>query len=841
MVLASKAFNFCSYKFQPEEKRIVFDYRIEFENRDSLSFTETIILPSVPNLEGKSEELIDNLLQSVHLILGTSYYKLYCPKIVTVSKPLSRDQADFWNQIYKTGMGEFYYQNNLDPADSPQFPYDEKLVKKSFTLPKSGKSLVGVGGGKDSIVAVELLKSEKIPVTGFVVETQKGAAIIDDVAREMGIELLKIKRFLDPKIFQPQPESYNGHVPISSVFAFLGLLSAVLYGYDYIVVANEYSSNFGNLEYKGITVNHQWSKSAEAERLIQDYTRQFITPGTVYYSLLRPFYEIRIVEIFSHYNKYFSYFSSCNQSFLVNKERPDSLWCGKCPKCAFIFLLLSAFLPKDELITIFGKNLFEDEGLLPTFGDLLGYGKVKPFDCVGTFDEAQAALYLAREKFAGSKVMETYLPRIEDPKKKVEIVFQAYTAPTVPSKFRFVGIKNIAVLGYGREGKVTEAYLQKEYPELKIGILDQSIDPNYLLDQKKYDLAVKTPGMPPHLVTIPYTTATNVTFAKIKESGNKIIGVSGSKGKSTTTSLVYEILKQAGKDVVLLGNIGIPMLSAMMEPIPKDRIFVLELSSYMLNDLDMSPNVAVVTNLFPEHMDWHGSEEAYYAAKRNIINFQDSDDYFVYNQNNGRSGEWAENARANIIPFADSIPLADNEIPLLGQHNRENIKAAIATAKIFNISDSDIAAAISKFKPLDHRLQPVGTFKGITFYDDAISTTPESTIAALKSVPNVQTIFLGGQDRGYDFGELEKVVKGLGIKNIVLFPDSGKRIFSDTAGLNLLETESMEDAVTFAYQNTPKGAVCLLSCASPSYSVWKDFEAKGNAFQEAVRKLADRG
>jgi len=836
-------FDFSGFRAEPEKGTFYFDYRIEFADQVPLIFTEKIILPRPVDTTKIPGELLDNLLQALHLILGTSYYKLYCPKVVKLSHPLSFGQAQFWNHVYKTGMGEFWYQNKLDPSSSPEFPFDRNLTKKSYSLPHSGKSLVAVGGGKDSIVAVELLKEAAVPVTGFVVETMKGAEIIDSVAGEMGIDLLKVRRLLDKKIFESYPESYNGHIPISTVFAFLGLLAAVLYGYDEIVVANEYSSNFGNIDYEGIAVNHQWSKSAEAERLIQNYARDFITPSAAYYSILRPFYEIRIVKMFTKYQQYFGIFTSCNQSYLVNKERSASLWCGECPKCAFIFLLLSAFFGPEKLIKIFGKNLFEDESLLPTFQDLLGFGQLKPFDCVGTFDEARAALHLAREQFSGSLVVKTFLPKIEEPEKLIDEVFRAYAAPTVPSANRFYGAKKVAILGYGREGKVTEAYLSQEYPELEVGILDQSISETYLLDQKNYDLAIKTPGMPARLATIPYTTATNMTFAKIRQNGNMIVGVTGSKGKSTTTSLVHAILKEAGKDAILLGNIGIPMLSAMMEPIPKDRIFVLELSSYMLNDLDMSPNVAVVTNLFPEHMDWHGSEEAYYAAKKNIINYQNNGDYFIYNPNNERSVGWAAEARARALPFADSIPFADEKIPLLGAHNRENIKAAIAAARVFGVSDNDISAAIEKFEPLRHRLQPVGTFGNITFYDDAISTTPESTIAALNSIPNVKTIFLGGQDRGYDFSELDKKIRELGITNIVLFPVSGQRILTSREGLNILETENMKEAVAFAYESTPKGAVCLLSCASPSYSVWKDFEAKGDEFQKWVKEIgtSERG
>jgi len=169
-------------------------------------------------------------------------------------------------------------------------------------------------------------------------------------------------------------------------------------------------------------------------------------------------------------------------------------------------------------------------------------------------------------------------------------------------------MENVLILGYGKEGEISKKYIKKEYPHLNIGLADKKFDKDYLKKQKDYDLAIKTPGIKKELVEIPYTTATNMFFGKIKELGNKTIGVTGSKGKSTTTSLIYSILKEAGKKVKLLGNIGNPMLEVLLKPIEKDKIFVIELSSYQLDDIEFSPDVAVVTNLFPEHNFWETSE-----------------------------------------------------------------------------------------------------------------------------------------------------------------------------------------------------------------------------------------
>ncbi len=809
-----KAFHFKGYKYNPTKLEATFKYQIEFSNREPLDFTETIILPTKPTNK-LTPKALAKFLEPLHIILGISYYKLYCPSKVTLPFELSKEQAEFWNTVYKKGLGEFTYRNNLDPEKLAKFPHS-KIITTPIEVSVTDSALLGIGGGKDSIVAVEVLKEmPSLSVSSFLLETQKGDPVAEQVIQLIGNPSLSIKRIIDPKLFERFEGSYNGHIPISAIFAFVGLFSAALYGHKYVIVGNEASSNFGNITYKGETINHQWSKSAEFESMLQGYTRSFITSDITYFSLLRNYYEIRIARMFSEHKKYFKHFSSCNRNFKVFYERTTSLWCGECPKCAFVFLILAPFIPKQELIAMFGKNLLDDDTLVPLMGDILGFGKLKPFDCVGTFEEAQAALYLVRDSYADSISVKTFIKKIKKGEATVEKVLRTVPASTIPTPFRFLGIKNVAIIGYGKEGKITEEYLKLKYPNLKIGILDESTDKNYLKKQNEYDFAIKTPGIPKEKITIPYTTATNIFFSSIR---NPTIGITGSKGKSTTTSLVYEMIKASGKKVRLLGNIGNPMLAVLLEKnIDPKEIFVIELSSYMLDDIQYSPNVALLLNLFPEHMNYHGSIEKYYAAKRNIFKFQKSSD------------------KAFVAPFTAKIPVADKDIPLLGEHNKTDIRAAITAAKTFGVQDAAIKKAIKSFKPLPHRLELVGTFNGITFYDDAISTTPESTIMAIKSLKKVDTIFLGGTDRGYDFTELEKIVKKYKIKNVVLFPDSGKRIFKSEKGLNVLYTKSMEAAVAFAFKNTKADTICLLSTASPSYSVWKNFEAKGNEFQEFVR------
>ena len=309
---------------------------------------------------------------------------------------LSKKQAHFWETIYTRGLGEFYFKNKIDFHNLVHFPYSDSISLTPDLSKHQDRSLVGIGGRKDSIVTVELLKRANKQITGFILNPHP---IQENISKLLEIDSISMSRVLDPQLFElnKRQDAYNGHVPISTIYAFTAILGAVLYDYRYIIVSNEKSANYGNVEYLGETVNHQWSKSEEFEKLMQDYVKSFISQDIVYFSLLRPFYEVKIVELFSHYEKYFSTFSSCNTNFKLNSVS-TKLWCGQCAKCAFAFSLLAAFLPKDNVVKIFGKNLYEDGSLLELYRELLGIKDIKPFDCVGTPDEVKLSFIKAYKK-----------------------------------------------------------------------------------------------------------------------------------------------------------------------------------------------------------------------------------------------------------------------------------------------------------------------------------------------------------------------------------------------------------------------------------------------------------
>ncbi len=397
----------------------------------------------------------------------------------------------------------------------------------------------------------------------------------------------------------------------------------------------------------------------------------------------------------------------------------------------------------------------------------------------------------------------------------------------------------ILIVGYGKEGRATEQYLRLFAPDNSLTILDHTDGSEFISQQMKHDIAIKSPGIPSEVMNIPYTTATNLFFGHVGRS--QVIGITGTKGKSTTSSLLAHILSKADWPIHLVGNIGKPALQTLCDlHLGKVNIFaqwyVYELSSYQLSDIRFSPHIALVTSLFPEHMDYHQSIDRYYQAKKNIVVHQNELDYFVYDPKNPQLEQWAAESISKTIPFVDYSAI---DTQLLGNHNKKNIAGVVTIARLLQINEQIVSESISSFCPLAHRLELVGTYAGVTFYDDAISTTPESTIAALEALPETQTLFLGGLDRGYDFSELIKKILESNVKNIVLFPQSGKTIYNllkrAKADCTLFETTSMTKAVEFAFKNTSKGSVCLLSTASPSYSLWKNFEEKGDAYQLAIR------
>jgi len=406
----NRSFVFRGYDNRAEKGEIAFHYSI-ISSGETLNFTEKISFPPA-DITNIPEELIKSLLDSLLLILGISYWKLYCPKeIIIESNFLTKEQANFWNNVYTKGLGEFFYKNKIDFRGLVQFPYLDNVQAKTNLFPRKERELLGFGGGKESIVAAEILKKENKEFDLLIIGTSQ---IQKTVAGIMNKEPIVINRELDPKLFNLNKGkgTYNGHIPISAIYAFLGLMAGVFYDYKHFVVGNEKSANYGNVEYLGEIINHQWSKSGEFEALFKEYVQKYITADVSYSSSLRDLNELQVIKEFVNHPEYFPLFSSCNTNFKIHgaQRGTQGLWCGKCAKCLFVFICLAAFLPKEKVLDIFGKNLFEDESLISLFEELLGIKNFKPFECVGTPEEVKEALKKISEKgeFDDTKVVSSY-------------------------------------------------------------------------------------------------------------------------------------------------------------------------------------------------------------------------------------------------------------------------------------------------------------------------------------------------------------------------------------------------------------------------------------------------
>lgn len=391
-----KKFIFENYNFDFNTGKAVFNYSID----NKIKFSEILMFPIKTlnkNILQKKKDFINKILFNIHLAGGLSYWKTYCPKkIIIKSGKINKEQAKFWNKLYYKGMGQFYFENKLNPKKiAPKFPYENFQIKPT-KLKNRKSNLLCWGGGKDSIVSSEILKKQKKDFTLFYIGNsipQKNTAKITKK------KIIILKRTISPQL-KKLLKIYKGHIPISAYYAFVEILAAGLYGFKNVIMSNEKSANYGNILYKRLMVNHQYSKSIEFEKDFSEYLSKFITMDIKYFSLLRKMDEIEIAKLFAKYPKYFKVFSSCNANFKQdkNKRLKSNLWCGNCPKCVFVFLILSAFISKKELLKIFKKDLFNNPKLENTFLKLLGKKNHKPLECVGTPEEAKKALSLVIKK-----------------------------------------------------------------------------------------------------------------------------------------------------------------------------------------------------------------------------------------------------------------------------------------------------------------------------------------------------------------------------------------------------------------------------------------------------------
>ncbi len=432
-------FIFERYDFDAATGTINLHYSLD----EAVGFVETLRLPTKGmHLEDVDPALLDRALFLLHMIGGISYYKTCCPQKIDVrSGTLSPSQASFFKTVYEHGLGQFFYENNIDFRDRIMFPVGRDDEPEPIAWrPSRRKVLVPVGGGKDSAVTVELLRAGKVPFDLLRVGSHP---LIERFAKIAKAPLLTVERSLSPALIQLNADgALNGHVPITAYHSILSLLLCLLYGYKAAVFSDERSADYGSVMFYGMEINHQWSKGLQFERMLQDIIRSTVTHDAAVFSMLRPLSELHISRLFAQFPQYFPIVTSCNANWkILQSEKSPERWCGKCPKCAFVFAMLAAFLPKATILEIFGKNFFEEPSLLPFYRQLLGMEGFKPFECVGTPEETQAAFLLIREggEFNDTQVMQLFLqqqlPMIPDADAVVNAALTPNPEHAIPGDF----------------------------------------------------------------------------------------------------------------------------------------------------------------------------------------------------------------------------------------------------------------------------------------------------------------------------------------------------------------------------------------------------------------------
>lgn len=409
--------------------------------------------------------------------------------------------------------------------------------------------------------------------------------------------------------------------------------------------------------------------------------------------------------------------------------------------------------------------------------------------------------------------------------------------------------KKVLILGFGREGESTLKVFKKYLPNQKIDIADKKISDDYLENLGSYDVVVKSPGIPNKIHEIKSAINSGVTFTSQTEIffdivKGVVVGVTGTKGKSTTTSLVFNILKNSNKNVYLVGNLGIPVFD-YLDKDSSETIFCFELSSHQLSNLNKSPHISVFLNIYPEHLDYYESYLDYFAAKANIANKQNTDDIFIYDGNFELISKLASSLKSKTIDI-NKFNLPEYKSSLLGKHNINNIKSAWLVAVELGIDEERIKYGVESFKPLDDRLEQVKNVNNVIFVNDTLATIPEATISAISSFQDYKniTLILGGFDRGVSLENLVKcLITSENVKNLILIGQTGKKIKKllelEKYEFNVLDmgVSDMSEIVKKAYDLTSPNGLVLLSPAATSFDMFKDYKDRGDRFKESVNNL----
>lgn len=387
--------------------------------------------------------------------------------------------------------------------------------------------------------------------------------------------------------------------------------------------------------------------------------------------------------------------------------------------------------------------------------------------------------------------------------------------------------KKVLIWGYGREGKSTENFIKKYCSVESLTVFEGKESE---IQPELYDMIIKSPGIRVDTYLDKFTSQTELF---LEEFASQTIGITGTKGKSTTSSMLYKVLSAClERKVLLVGNIGLPCLDYYGE-IDENTVIVFEMSCHQLSHIKYSPHIAIFLNLFEDHLDYYGTRQRYFEAKANIISHQKEEDFSYVGDT---VPEIPSSSKKKIISYEDVLSF---DMKLRGEHNQFNATFVynICTEQ-FGCEDQAVREAIADFKGLAHRLEYVAQVNGVTYYNDSISTIPEATIAAIKSVDNTKTVMIGGMDRHINYDVIIEFIKNHQDLNYILSYESGLRIYKEVEELSCCTYKTdMKEALAYAKEITPAGSACLFSPAAASYGYFKNFEDRGEVFKQMVLQI----
>lgn len=835
----------CAYSFD-KERNFIETYTIDFGG------VEEIYIDEIPSY-----------IELVAIAAAPSYYKASPTLQVVIDFPIAPQVLEWATTLFDEGLREFRFQNNLDLNKTPIFiTIDKEIIIASEIKSDPNLVLLPIGGGKDSVTSLEILTKTNTQVVGFSIGDHEA---INNTAKAASIPLIRVNRQLDKDLFEWNKQgALNGHVPVTAVTSTLACLAGYCIGASSAIMSNESSANEATRVEGGVEVNHQYSKSFKAEKDLRKALNAHTLNTINYFSLLRTLSEYEIFSIFSKAIKFHKVFTSCNRVFKIDEKSRSKSWCGNCDKCRFVFIGLCAFLEIEEVVEIFGQNLFDNKDNISGFLELIGMGEGKPFECVGTIGETVLLMKKALNKIDSKNVkklnnalaeikdidflskntklniefgLDNFVPdefsktisdlKLESYKSEVLAKLEGETIGVIglgrdtAGIIRFlenVGYKNGIMIYLPDDQNISDEDFQKANEELLIndvGFARKCI--RNFEDLSKCSLIFVSPGVSKYSELVvsfeeEVTTPLAWWLALNKELlPQKIfVGITGTKGKSTTASMLAHVLE----DSVLVGNIGNSVGSLPLEDLLKTRYVVLEVSSFQASYVTVSPHVGILTSLFDCHIDWHLTPKNYEKDKRNLF------------------AHGCDTVISSEVERSQSLTL---------KQQNENTIEEVADLIALQMTKENIQEKLNSFPGLKYRKEIIAEKNGVIYISDVLATAPhasaESLIDISKTYPDAKVFLLyGGANRNVDQSSLIKVLNSLKLNYVVItLPETGHEIEQKLK--NYQHCDELEDGIFWASKNAKKGDVVLLAPGGPSFHRYKNYEKLHEHFVELVDKL----